>query len=607
MRHRKLWEVAFLMICSTLGAQEWIESIDAYRLPEELFEVSVGDAEPGELSDVAWSVFDDVDSVELDRARVYWLRFQVPLFSRLQAEGAPALRDPVFVVESYETPVSMYINGREIVSLDPHVENRVHYRVFDDLVLLPSMTVHFRIESNPYAGEEIFLIERGRLREGPTPFLLQTIYSELLTAVFSTFVGLVGVAAIVVFLFRRSEPMVVWFGLFAIAYSVHSIFEGKLINSVVSIGPGIDFYASLVALDLMPLLLLFFYGAIAGKRARPILAVAAIAQVAVMSLRLYVMASAGFYEWADQLSLFFPIALYALVLVHILVTQRRSPVALLFGLAFLILGIAYGLQLASELFDLFGTLPIVVGPMVFVVLLGVVPVYSFFRSRDRIVEQADAFRKFVPAEFLSFLQREDITQVKIGDQVEREITILFSDIRSFTTISERLSPEENIDFLNRYLSSMGPIVRDHGGFIDKYIGDAIMALFPRHPDDAVRAAVAMSARLVTLNAEWAKRGLPYVAIGIGIHTGPTMLGIVGEAERYQGTVISDAVNLASRLESVTKKAKQTILLSGTTASRIKDSIPVKRIGKARLKGKSAETEIYAVVQTGPILGRGAIG
>jgi class 3 adenylate cyclase len=134
------------------------------------------------------------------------------------------------------------------------------------------------------------------------------------------------------------------------------------------------------------------------------------------------------------------------------------------------------------------------------------------------------------------------------------MSILFSDIRSFTTLSESMMPDENFAFINAYLERMGPVIRDHNGFIDKYIGDAIMALF-KNADDALRAGLAMLDTLDQFNAGRRAAGQQPIAIGIGINTGSLMLGTIGERHRMDGTVISDAVNLAARVESLTKDYK----------------------------------------------------
>ncbi len=212
-----------------------------------------------------------------------------------------------------------------------------------------------------------------------------------------------------------------------------------------------------------------------------------------------------------------------------------------------------------------------------------------------------ACTRFVPAEFLKFLDKKNIIDVNLGDNVQKKMTILFSDIRSFTEISENMSPQENFDFLNRYLTKIGPAIRDNNGFIDKYIGDAIMALFPRNAEDAIRAAISMKKRLSAFNDEIKQMNLKPVDIGIGINTGLLMLGIIGFAERTDGTVISDAVNLASRLEGLTKLYGITTIISDQTLFCIED--PTKYhfrfIEKVKVKGKTEPVSVFEIFDTDP--------
>jgi class 3 adenylate cyclase len=213
---------------------------------------------------------------------------------------------------------------------------------------------------------------------------------------------------------------------------------------------------------------------------------------------------------------------------------------------------------------------------------------------DKVMRLNQANAKFVPDQFLSFLGKQSILDIRLGDQVQREMTVLFSDIRSFTSLSEGMSPEENFAFINTYLKVMGPLIRENHGFIDKYIGDAIMALFPGGPDDALRAALAMSRSLRGLNAGV---GSGEIRIGVGVHTGSLMLGIVGEEMRYDGTVISDAVNLASRLESLTKYYGVHILASGASVDRLGADGPVESrfLDRVSVKGKSEPVVVNEVI------------
>jgi class 3 adenylate cyclase len=201
----------------------------------------------------------------------------------------------------------------------------------------------------------------------------------------------------------------------------------------------------------------------------------------------------------------------------------------------------------------------------------------------------EAFARFVPKDFLENLERASIAEVEAGDQVEVEKTVLFSDIRGFTSISEARTAKELFSLLNAYLATVAPCIRDNGGFIDKYIGDAVMALFDR-PRDAVAASAAMIAALERFNEGRARP----LEIGIGLHTGSLILGTLGDAKSMQCTVISDAVNLASRLEGLTKDFEAKVLISGAVLTRLPAAaVPAHRFcGRVRVKGKSEAVEVY---------------
>ena len=217
-------------------------------------------------------------------------------------------------------------------------------------------------------------------------------------------------------------------------------------------------------------------------------------------------------------------------------------------------------------------------------------------SLDAELEIAEATSRFVPNQFLSFLGFESIVDIKLGEAVELEMSILFSDIRDFTTLSEQMTPQENFNFINSYLSRMEPLIVENQGFIDKYIGDAIMALFSEGADDAVKAGIAMLHTLAEYNRERASAGDVPVQIGVGINTGSLMLGIVGGNSRMDGTVISDAVNLASRIESLTKNYGVSLLITQQTVERLRNpaDYAIRVIDKVQVKGKSEWVTVYEV-------------
>ncbi len=209
----------------------------------------------------------------------------------------------------------------------------------------------------------------------------------------------------------------------------------------------------------------------------------------------------------------------------------------------------------------------------------------------------DALARFVPTEVLVHLKRRSIVDVRLGDGVRVDMTVMFADIRSFTSLSEKLTPEETFRFLNSYLSRMEPIIKRHGGFIDKYLGDGILAVFSRGADDGVRAALELDAALIIYNGHRARSGYVPVDIGIGIHTGSVMLGTVGGADRMQGTVVGDAVNLASRIEALTSHYGTRILISEQTRGRLASpsDFPIRLVDRVVVKGRVAPVTLYQVL------------
>ncbi len=212
-------------------------------------------------------------------------------------------------------------------------------------------------------------------------------------------------------------------------------------------------------------------------------------------------------------------------------------------------------------------------------------------------ELIHSYARFVPEQLLTFLGKDIITKVGLGDSVQKDMTILFSDIRAFTSISETLSPSENFGFINSYLETMGPIIRKHNGFIDKYIGDAIMALFPQKPSDAIDASIEMLEELYKLNVRRKSKGFAPISIGIGIHTGSQMLGIIGEKERMEGTVISDVVNTASRLEGLTKAYSTALLISEDVLTGVADKskYEYRFLDTVKVKGKNKAVRILEIL------------
>jgi class 3 adenylate cyclase len=246
-----------------------------------------------------------------------------------------------------------------------------------------------------------------------------------------------------------------------------------------------------------------------------------------------------------------------------------------------------------------------VGLLAFLVFQSLVLLKKFtaaFADSERyartLVRLNVSLERFIPREMLSFLKKDSIVDVELGDHCEQPMSVMFADIRDFTALSETMTPEENFKFINSYLRRMGPVVRRHSGFVDKYMGDGIMALFPGSPRNAIDAAVDLRSALIDYNAHRAKSGYAPIRMGIGIHRGALMLGTIGENQRMDSTVISDTVNAASRLEGLTKKFGKDILISGETVEalglEIASEYHLEYLDEATVKGRKRPLKVYSL-------------
>ncbi len=224
---------------------------------------------------------------------------------------------------------------------------------------------------------------------------------------------------------------------------------------------------------------------------------------------------------------------------------------------------------------------------------------SRINTQIRLAKLNAAYGRFVPHDFLNLLEKSSIIEVKLGDNQQKNMTVLFADIRSFTALSEQMTPPENFAFINTYLGKVSPAIRNNHGFIDKYIGDAVMALFSTCPDDGVGAAIDMQKEVNIYNEERQENGLPPISIGIGLHVGNLMLGTIGERERMESTVIADAVNLASRLEGLTKVYGSGILVSDTIIHRLSDREKYKYrfVDRVKVKGTTTAVSVFEIYDT----------
>ena len=289
-------------------------------------------------------------------------------------------------------------------------------------------------------------------------------------------------------------------------------------------------------------------------------------------------------------------------LVRALHAHREGAILMLLGLVIMLGGATY--DIIIDQLHTFGVFVTSYTVVVFIFLQSALIArryaLAFTSARDNLEISeglATGYSRFVPREFLSLLGKESIMNVELGDQIEMNLTVLFADIRSFTALSEKMTPRENFNFLNSFLSRVSPVIRRNSGFIDKYMGDGVMALFPRSPADALCAGVELLETVRLFNRHRANSGYQPIFIGVGINCGKLMLGTVGEASRMEGTVISDVVNLTSRLEGLTRKFGSNIIVSRDLVAACPDTAgyPRRYLGSVPVRGKADLVAVYEII------------
>src|SRR5262245_5335930 len=231
--------------------------------------------------------------------------------------------------------------------------------------------------------------------------------------------------------------------------------------------------------------------------------------------------------------------------------------------------------------------------------------YQYFVEGREKRKVAKLFGRFVSRDVHAQLMKHP-ELAELGGK-RREMTVLFSDIRGFTTVTERGNPEELVRQLNEYFSRMVEIVFKHKGTVDKFVGDMVMALFgaplddPDHAEHAVEAAIEMVRELGELNKAWAAKGMAQLDIGIGVNSGDMIAGNIGSSSIMSYTVIGDNVNLGSRLESLNKEYKTRIIISDATRSRLRSNYDPRPLGDVVVKGKSKAVAIFEITVPAPLV------
>lgn len=565
----------------------WQSFIDPKALPREAgAPVKV----PGN-----WTEAEAKEPIDLQGYGSYRLRILLP-----EESGALGLYVPYFT-----TNYRLFINGREVAQNGPPHTTRhpMDTQVRPQVLLLPDakeleLVAHVSNFHDVVAGfTKTFRI--GRLEEVVSRRENRALYDVMLFG--SLFI--IGLYHLNFYILRRKDQGALFFGLFSMLIGIRSLFYGEQIILIVfpDIPPELMMSLGHMTQSLSVPLLLHFVNALFPHG----------------SARYYLPFFDGVSLVYTLLTIIFPHHIYINFLIYYNVITLITGLYLLFLLANAILTgtrhavvflLGFLILLGTAVNDILLSYQVIhtfhmaaYGQLAFIVSQALILSFEVTDAFNRaealtltLTRINRAFRRFVPQEFLGFMKIDDITQVKLGDHVEETMTVMFADIRSFTNLSEELTPEENFLFINSYLSRMGPIIRKYDGFIDKYIGDAIMALFPKGPDSALQAAVEMQNELREYNRQRASIGYKAISVGIGIHTGELMLGTVGESERMESTVISDSVNLCARIEKLTKTFGIRIAISEKSFQMLDDpsSFYIRFIAKVTVKGKNEPVAIF---------------
>jgi adenylate cyclase len=284
------------------------------------------------------------------------------------------------------------------------------------------------------------------------------------------------------------------------------------------------------------------------------------------------------------------------LLMGIVVSRVRAVRGLIAGL----LLIAAWIAINRFIFSHYNLWLNIVYPLFTILLVYVgITIYKYITEEREKKKIRGAFQYYLTASVINEMLK-DPSKLKLGGD-KKDLSVLFSDIRGFTTVSEQLTPEELVHLLNEYLTAMTALVFKYGGLLDKYMGDAIMAVFgapldqPDHAKRACLTAMGMMTELRKLQKKWTDEGKPVLNIGIGINSGDMVVGNMGSEMRFDYTVMGDSVNLGSRLEGINKEYGTNIVISEFTYEQVKDTLSCRELDSVRVKGKLLPVRIYELL------------
>ncbi|MEZ5537488.1 MAG: adenylate/guanylate cyclase domain-containing protein [Thiolinea sp.] len=402
---------------------------------------------------------------------------------------------------------------------------------------------------------------------------------------------------------RSADRSTLYFGLFCLIIGTRSLFyrEMPILTFLPDISwETINFMRYVTTYTAMPVFMMFVSSLYPTEFSKPVLRLAQL--ISALFIGIVLFSSVKIYSFTMlpyQIITLLACGYVAYVLYLGVKNRHRDVWWFIAGYSTLFATVINDVLVDNYLID--SVLLIPFGLFLFIFSQAIIISLRFSRAFLYIEKLTDASQRFVPAEFLSKLEKEDIINIKLGDHTRHNMSIMFADIRSFSSMSENMTSQETFKFLNSYFGRMEPVINRHHGFIDKYVGDGIMALFGEQADNAVDAAIAMLHTLREYNGFRQNSGYVPVHIGIGINSGELMLGTIGARNRMEGTVISDTVNLASRVEQLTKKYQAALIISEHTLRALDtpDKYYIRMLDRVQVKGKTEFVAIYEVFNADP--------
>lgn len=379
---------------------------------------------------------------------------------------------------------------------------------------------------------------------------------------------------------RKKDVALLYFGTLCFVFCFREISTGQ--NLIQVIFPGVSYLVHMrivyLSFYLIPPITTAFLRALFPDEMRKELHYAIVFVASIFSL-VVVSQDPVFFTGTIEYYYVFTFICFAVgffVLLLALIRKKPGAIAIMIGMSAIFLAYSQDIFYNKRIIPTFILAPFGLIALIFSEAFLLAKRYSL--AFDAVEDMSESLRKvnssyglFVPRELLKILNKHDILDIKLGDIAEEEMSLLYNEIRTFSEFAEQMNGKENFEFINSFLGKVGPAIRERDGFIDKYFGEAFLALFPPEPEKALESAVEIQRILREFNRERIANGKDPVRSGSGIHTGPILLGTIGEAERMESTVISSSVNVASKIGQLSRMYDSSLLITDSTLFRLTNS------------------------------------